>query len=142
MTLKTSIKDGRGTGNLTMVNNAGELIISGFGNNLSQFVLLNVNNQAFNFFHPRSGYNFMITSILFNVGGGATTMEIFEATSATSTTVSKQLINIVTATAGFFPINFSIGGFLQVTEGFFVNVTTTSQPNNMTIIGFYRPILE
>lgn len=142
MTLKTLIKDGQGTANLAGVSNAGELIVSGFGSNESKFVLLNVNGQAFNFFPPRSGYNFMITSILLNVGGGATTMEIFEATSDTSTTVSKQLINIVTATAGFFPINFSLGGFLQVTEGFFVNVTTTSQPNNMTIIGFYRPVLE
>ena len=141
MTTKILIKDGHnGTGHLAEVSHAGELTIAGYGTNQSQYVLLNVNGTAFNFFPPKSGYNFYITSILFNIGGGATTIDIYEAISDTSIAISKQLLKIVTSAAGFVPINFSLGGFLQVTEGFYLNATTTSQPNNMTIIGFYKPV--
>ena len=142
MTLKNFIRDGHyGTGHLAGVSNAGELIISGFGENQSKFNAMNVSAQAFNFFIPKSDNNFVITAILTNVNGGATTLDIFEATSATSTTISKQLLRIATSGASFIPITFGIGGFLTVSEGFFLNATTNNATNNMTIIGFYRPIL-
>lgn len=142
MTLKTAIRDGSGFSHLAGVTNANELLVAGFGDNQTRFVLLNANTTAFNFFSPKSGQNFYITSILFNIGGGATTMNIYESISptATITATDKELIRIVTATTGFIPITLPFGGFIKVTEGMFLNAQTTSQPNSMTIIGFYKPV--
>ena len=85
MSLKTSIKDGRGTSNLAGVSNAGELIVSGIGDNISSYVTMTAINTPFNFYPPKSGFEFIITSLI-AAGPGGATLNIFEATTPTSAT--------------------------------------------------------
>jgi hypothetical protein len=142
MTLKTFIKDGDGSGHLVGVSHAGELIVSGFGINQTKFNALNVANTAFNFFIPLSEQNFVITSIIYNAPAGTSTVDIYEASSTTSTTISKQIFRIITVGATFVPLIFSLGGFVTVGEGSFLNAKTDNITVNMTIVGFYKIIHE
>ena len=144
MTLKTFIRDGHeGTGHMAGVSNAGELVITGFGSISginTKFNIINLTNTAFNFFIPMSTQNFIITSVLLNTPAAATNIDIYEASSATSTTIDKELLSVNTSSKGFIPIILPIGGFIPVTEGEFLNSKTDNATVNMTIIGFYRPI--
>ena len=139
MTLKTNIKDGKGTNNLAGVTSVGELVVTGYGDNITSFLNMNVNNTAFNFFPPLSGHVFIITSILFNAQKAPVTIDIYQAASATTTTIDLELIQIVAQTIGFVPITFPFGGFIPVTEGEFLNAKNNNQPVSMTIVGFYKP---
>ncbi len=141
MTLKIFIRDGSGSGHLAAVTHANELIVVGSTeDNKSKFQSLNVANTAFNFFTPKPGFNFMITSVLTSTPGGGATVDIYEATSSTSTTISKQILRLNLIEETFIPINFSFGGFLPITEGFYLNAKTNTATANITIIGFYRKI--
>lgn len=148
MSLKINIKDGhRGTGHLAEVSKAGEFIVAGFGdgNGLtnSVFIALTPANTAFNFFPPTSGRNFYITAIIFNWPGAGALLEIYEASSAASTTVDKEIIKAdLPSGKGFASIPFSIGGFPAVTEGEFLNAKTDTATVNLTIIGFYKPVVQ
>jgi hypothetical protein len=142
MTLKTFIRDGCGSGHLVGISHAGELIVSGFGTNQTKFNALNVANTAFNFFIPLSGQNFVITSVIYNAPAGTSTVDIYEASSATSTTIVTQIFRIVTVGATFVPLIFSFGGFIPISEGSFLNAKTDNTTINMTIVGFYKIIHE
>lgn len=141
MVLKSVIKDGRGTGNLTGVSSAGELTIGAEGtfSNKSSFRLMNVVNQAFNLFPPISGKQLIITSIAFD-GNANSTVSIYEATNSSTTTIDRLLFKLNLRTAGQIAIPFSFGGFLAVTEGEFVNALTDTQPVNINVVGYYHQL--
>ena len=146
MSLKINIKDGTGKGDLAGVSKAGEVIVAGFGdgNGLtnSVFIALTPANTAFNFFPPKSGQNFYITSMIFNWPGAGALLEVYEASSATSLTVDKQIIKAdLPSGKGFFAIPFSIGGFPVITEGEFLNAKTDTATVNLTIVGFYKIVV-
>lgn len=147
MTLKSLIKDGKGEGHLAGVSNAGEVTVSGFGDGNaltnSVFKALNVANTAFSFFPPQSGQNFYITTMIFNWPGAGALLEIYETSSPTSTTVDKQIIKAdLPSGKGFAAIPFSIGGFPVITEGEFLNAKTDTTTVNLTIVGFYKPLVH
>lgn len=141
MTLKIQISDGyEGHRYLAGVSSSGELVIKGFGESESKYNAMSSINTAYNFFIPKSKKNFIITSILFS-GPGAASIDVYEAPSATSTTIDKQLLHIEILEKAFYPINLPFGGFLIVTEGEFLNAKTDAVSVFMTIIGHYRPII-
>jgi hypothetical protein len=139
MTLKTSIKDGRGTDNLVEISSAGELILRGIGDNQSSNASLTATNQAFNFFPPLSGKTFVITAIITSSPNNST-LTIFSAQSATSTIMDMELLAIGIVNATTLVVTLPFGGFLSVGEGEFLNATTTVATSNVTIVGFYRPL--
>jgi hypothetical protein len=142
MTLKSVIRDGyNGTSHLTGVSNAGELTVGGFPGATPVFKTLNAANTAFSFFPPKSGQNIILTSISISATSGPI-ITIYESSSATSIVVDKTLIGLdLPASGGLFFIPFPFGSFLSITEGEFVNASsTTASPIQMTIIGFYMPI--
>lgn len=140
MTLKSTIKDGRGSGNQAGVSNAGELLAKGFGNVQSNFQTLDSTAVGFNFFPPLSGQMFVITTVMFNVGNNASNITVYEATSGTTLTVDKTLLTASLLKNQFSFATFSFGGFIQVAEGEFLNVKGSGQPVDATIMGFYRPV--
>ena len=140
MTLKIFIKDGGGTGSLAEVSGAGELVVKGYGNSEIAFNTMTSANTAYNFFIPKSGQNFVITSVIFDVGAAAV-IDLYESSSATSTTIDKQIFKFSLIKDTFVPITLPFGGFIKITEGEFLNAKTSVQPVDMTIIGFYKPIL-
>ena len=140
MTLKIQIIDGHeGTGHLTGVSHAGELVIKGFGESEIAFQSMTAINTAYNFFIPKSDQNFIMTSIIFDVGAAAT-IDVYESSSPTSTTIDKQIFKFTLLKDTFVPITLPFGGFIKITEGEFLNAKTSVQPISMTIIGFYKPI--
>lgn len=139
MTLKAQIRDGTGTAHLATVSHANELIIDGFPGATPIFKTINVINTAFNFFIPISGQNFVITSIIFDVGA-ASVIDVYEASSATSIVIDKQIFQFSLLKDTFVPLILPFGGFIKVTEGEFLNAKVSVQPVGMTIIGFYKPI--
>lgn len=140
MTLRSTIKDGQGAGHLAGVSSAGELIVGGFPGATPSFQNMSVANAAFNFFGPKAGFNLIITAIIFSSTAGPV-INIYEAPSPTSLTVDKTLINLDLPGNGVFVIPFPFGGFLEVTEGEYVNAVTAATTIRMTIIGFYRPVM-
>lgn len=141
MSVKILIRDGTGSGHLAEVTHANELIVVGSTeDNQSQFQSLNVINTAFNFFPPKPGFRFIVTSVLLNTPGGGATVDIYEAISATSTTISKQILKLTLDTRVFSIINLPFGGFLPISESFYLNAKTDTATVNMTIIGYYRKV--
>lgn len=141
MTLKIQISDGyEGTRQLSGVSSAGELVVKGFGETQSKYNAMSSINTAYNFFIPKSSQNFIITTILFS-GPGNASIDIYEAPSAISTTIDKQITHIEILEKAFYPINFPFGGFPTVTEGEFLNAKTDAATVYMTIFGHYRPVV-
>jgi len=140
MTLKTTIRDGTGTGNLAKVSSAGELVITGVGNNITAFRTITPVNTPINFFSPIPDQEFFITSILTS-GPDNTNVNIFEASSPTSNTTERLIYTISFTTSTFIPIVFPFGGFLRINEGSFINARTDKVVTTMTIIGYYRSVI-
>jgi hypothetical protein len=99
---------------------------------------MNSTNTAFNFFIPKSEFDLHITSILFDTPAQGAVIDIYEASSTTSTTIVKQILKITLSSKGFFPIIFPFGGFIPIAEGAFLNAKTDTATVNMTIIAHYR----
>jgi len=140
MTLKSVIKDGKGTGHQAEVSSAGELVVKGFGNVQLKFQIINSVAIGFNFFPPLSGQSFVITTIIFDLGAAASNITIYEASNATTLTADTTLFTASLAKNQFTVFTPSFGGFIPVTEGEFLNAKVSAQPVNITIIGFYRPV--
>ena len=139
MTLKSVIKDGRGTNNLTEVSSAGELVVKGFGDVQSKFHTVD-STVGFNFFPPISGQEFVLTTMIFDLGGAASSITVYEASNATTLTVDKTIVTASLQGNQFTVIAPSFGGFIPITEGEFLNVKVSAQPVNVTLIGFYRTL--
>ena len=140
MTLKIQVSDGyEGTRHLAGVSHAGEFVVKGFGESEIAYKSITVINTAYNFFIPKPGQNFVMTSVIFDVGAAAT-VDLYESSSATSTTIDKQIFKFSLLKDTFTPIILPFGGFIKITEGKFLNAKTDVQPVGMTVVGFYRPV--
>ena len=109
----------------------------------AKFQSLSVDDQAFNFFGPTAHKQFVVRgAVVFGnrdiADNSDTIIVIYEADSATSTTVDKVLIQFglgrLTALS-IVPLN------LLVSEGVFVNAKTTDNTVNMTIMGFFVKVV-
>ncbi len=143
MPTPVQIIDGRrGTKAKAGVSNIGQLITGAFAYDDTQFVELAVINTAYNFFTPRAGQQFVITGIRAKADRQVSNTDdadvvVYEASSATSTTVDKVLHQeamIRGESITLIPIN------VLVTEGKFVNAKTTDDDIHMTIMGYYIPV--
>jgi hypothetical protein len=140
MPAKVIIMDGaKGTGQYAGVTPIGELLLAGFGNlnNKSSFRTM-ASTDAFNFYGPITGQQFVITSILIGGTGGAV-VTIYEASSPSTLTIDKTIFQINLRVNSTIMIPFPFGGFLPVSEGEYLNATTTATVN-INIVGYYSPI--
>ena len=81
-------------GKLVEVSESGELVTAPLHYSDPVFNLLDVNDQVYNFFRPKAGEQLIITGIDASANRNLTTqtqLDIYEATSATSGTISKQI---------------------------------------------------
>jgi hypothetical protein len=140
MPAKITIIDGQGSGQFAGVTSVGELLVAGFGNlkNTSVFRTMSSTNTAYNFFGPIAGQIFIITCIVFD-GPVNTTISFYEAETPSTITIEKLVYKVDLRVAGNLTIPFSFGGFLSVSEGYYLNAFTDAATVNMTIIGHYHP---
>ena len=96
-------------------------------------------NTAYNFYQPLPDKQFVVTSI-FAYGDKEVasntnaTVEIYEASSTTETTVDKIIMQFEIGQNEFHPFT-SLN--LLVNEGKFINAKTTDDDVHMNILGYY-----
>ena len=142
--IDTKISDGSGGGHLARVTHAGELIIVR-GNYDSTFnTAMTSINTAYNIVTPKSGFQFIVTGIVLNADKNVSAtdgaiVELYEATSDTTTTASKTLLTLNIGKNTTVPLT---GILIQTTKGVYVNAKTDDATVNITLLGYYLEIDE
>ena len=138
MALFTKIKDGGGNGHEVKVTSRGELIVNRLDYSTAYNTTADVINTAYNLVTPISGSRFIITGIFLyankNVGVNDATVVLYEADSATTTTVSSTIFTaeMVKQTARDFT-----GLNIIINEGKWLNIKTDDDDIFATILGYY-----
>lgn len=137
--IDANIIDGKGRNYKVKVNSRGQLIVGPLDFSSAYSVSAAVINTAYNFVGPKVGKRFVITDILLNANNGVgsavgATVVIYEATSLTSTTVSKTILSIELVKQ----TNRDITGLnLISSEGVWINIKTDDNTINATLMGYY-----
>lgn len=138
MTLKTTILDGKGKGAEACVTPRNQLVVAPLDFSIAYNAEASTNNVAVNFVPPLPNKRFVITDILLyankGVGASDATVAVYEATSATSTTIitSIMALEMLKQTARDLT-----GLNLLVSEGKWVNLKTDDNTIFGTIMGYY-----
>lgn len=144
MSIQTNIIDGSGKAYKAKVSSIGEIVTGPFTYDDASFKLLDVADTAYNFYKPVVGKQFIIKGIFLKANKLVSnvtdaTIIVYEATSDSSTTVSKVLFQ-TSMTSGDIvsanPVN------IIVTEGLYLNGKTDDDDVAMNIIGHYIPRLS
>lgn len=125
------------TGRLAEVSPLGQLVTAPLAYATGTFQDMGTVDTAFNFVTPTPGKRFVITGLLIstnrNVGVNGAIIIIYEAASATSTTVDKTLAQVEMTKNQLLPIP---GLNSIVTEGKFVNGKTDDDDVSVTLSGY------
>ena len=141
MSTPIQIIDGRGSKIRACVNHLGALIVAPSSYDESKFNELAEDDTAYNFFLPKAGEQFVITGFIATAdqqvaSNADANVVIYEATSPTSTTEVKNLIQFAITqktSVTAFPLN------ILVNEGVYLNAKTDDDDIHMTITGYYIP---
>ncbi len=138
MAIDVRIVDGV-TGQPVRVLKPGSMAVSPVISNLAVFQELGTINTAFNFYGPEGGKNFIISHVFAYgdkqvAGNSNATVEIYEATSATSTTVDKIILQFEIGQNEFHPFQDLN---LLVSRDRFINAKTDDDDVHMNILGFF-----
>jgi hypothetical protein len=138
MSIDVKVKDGWGTGNSACVTERGQLVTAPLAYSEVFTVIAALNNVAFNFVSPLSKHRFVITDILLyankGVGASDATVDVYEADSATETTISKSILSIEMLKQTSRDIT---GLNLIVSPGKWINIKTDDNTIFATIMGYY-----
>lgn len=139
MAVSFVVEDGSGRGTLAKVSSAGALAVSPTDFNLAEFNELAVDDTAYNFYQPRPGKQFVVTHIFAYgdkqvAGGTNATVEVYEATTSDTITVSKTILKFEIGQNEFHPFS-NIN--LLVNSGVFINAKTDDDDVHMNILGYY-----
>jgi hypothetical protein len=124
-------------GNKVKVTSSGELVTSSLEYDLTKYQEMSATGTAYNFYEPEPRKQFIITGFLAvsdkNITADAI-VEIYEADSVSSTTVSKALPKFaLTKNAIASPTPLRI----LVNEGVWVNAKTDDATIHLTMFGYY-----
>ena len=123
------------TGSQAKVTTRGQLITSPLDFSCPTSNCLTVGCTAVNFFAATSGKILVVTDIIVSSGGGGTqTIDIYEATSATETTVAKQIFTLDLAARTVVPLT---GLNWSLTQGVWLNAKSTGTTSMVTIAGYF-----
>lgn len=141
MSAKVVIMDGqRGKGQCAGVTPIGELILAGFGALINKTSFQTLGAAVVNFFGPITGQQFVITSI--TMDGNNSDVVIYEASNPSTATVEKALFSLHLGSNANLFVPFQFGGFLAVSEGAYINATNSAGTTNITIVGYYSPVMH
>ena len=142
---KTNIKGhgGPGKDGLLGVSDIGEAIVRPYDYDDTQSATMDAINTAFNLFVPASNKQFIITrAFVFadrSVSNTAdATIILYEATSPTSITVSKILVQANLVRFGSLSGNLN----LKVNPGMFINAKTDDATVIITVMGYRIPQVD
>ncbi len=143
MSTPTQIVDGRGTKNKAVVTNIGQLVTAPFSYDDTQFKELAEVDTAYNFYKPKAGQQAVLTGCIARADKQVSstvdaTVIVYEATSATTTNISKTLLQFAMVQGdiiSLLPLN------IIVNEGKFINAKTTDDDIHMNLFGYFIPKL-
>ena len=137
MAIKVQLKDASGKGNRATISKRGEIAANDLEYSSAYTVNADAINTAYNFVPPIAGKRFVIKSITLSadkdVGVDGSTITIYEASTATTTTEDKQLFKIVMPQK----TNFTKPSNILVTEGKWVSLKHDDDDVLGTIEGYY-----
>jgi len=137
--IATKLNDGAGNGHNARVTHAGELVtVRGNYDEASQ-QSMNVINTAYNLATTKANKRFVITGIIINADKNVSATDgavinLYEATSDTSTTATKA---IITLNIGKNESEVITGILIQITQGVYINAKTDDATVNITLLGYY-----
>ena len=140
MTAGFKITDGGETSNFVKVTNQNQLVVGELDFTTTVQNDIDIVDTAFNFFKPQAGKIFIITQILVNATRSAsvngTVVEIYQASSASSTTVDEQTFKLDIARQQVIALS---GLNIRIPQGKFLNVKADSVVVLVTIGGYFAP---
>ena len=124
-------------GNLAKISDQGELIIRGA--EYSTFKKQQItDSNAVNFFKPLSGKKFIVSGIILNtdrnVGVNGSAIEVYEASTASETTIDTSIISIdlvKNQTVSLTPL------LIETEEGKFINGKADDFNVNVSVLGYF-----
>ena len=140
--INASIVDGSGSKVRTKVTSIGQVVTAPYSYDEVSAGTLDVDNTAVNFFGPKVGQQFVLTTILLTANKNVTTdctVDIYEATTATATVVTKSIVNIEMLKNTGRDIT---GLNLLISEGSYINGKTDDDDVFVTLMGYYIPKIE
>ena len=126
-------------GNVAKVTSSGELVVAPLKYSESSYQSLAVDDQVYNFYTPRTEKQFIITGILVFATKDvndttSTVIEIYEADSPSSATVSKVLLTFgMGKLTVISPTNLNI----LANSGAWINARVDDNTVNLNILGYY-----
>ena len=138
MGIDVELRDGRGTSNKVKVTSRGQLIVAPLEFSTAYTLTVASPSTAYNLVPPKMNHRFVITDILLyadkGVGASDARVNLYEATSATATTIDVDILDIemVKSTA-----RDMTGLNLIVTESRWVNIKTDDSTIYATVMGYY-----
>lgn len=137
--IKSALVDGTGTSSEAKVTSRGQLVTAPLEFSSAYNAAATANNTAYTLVEPLNGKRFVIDSIMLYANQGVSntadaTVDIYEATSNTSTTISTSLVQTNMVRGNRIVLS---GVNLIVSEGVWVNVKTTDNDVYATIFGYY-----
>ena len=138
MTIKTTIKDGRGTGNEAEVTSRGQLVVSSIDFSTFYSVTLDTINTGFEIAPPVTGKIFIITTIELyadkSVGASDASVELYESDQSAVTTV----VNTVFKTEIPKVRDRVLTGLnVKVSQGKWLNAKTNDNNIFVNVAGYY-----
>lgn len=134
----TFIEDGGSGGTKAKVTTRGQLVVGSLEYDSHVGNTMTAINTAYNFYAPVAGKRFVITAMLLyadkNVGASDASVEIYEAESATSTTIAESIISIEMPKSTYRDIT---GLNIILNEGVWLNGKTNDNNIFSTIMGYY-----
>jgi hypothetical protein len=135
--ISVGVKDGK-THHTACVTERGQMVVAPL--DFSKFYLntATVNDTAVNVVLPKPNKRFVITAIILgadkNVGAGGATVDLFEATGPTVSTITTSILEDEIAKS---TTRVLTGLNIIVTEGVWVNVKTDDNNVRANISGYY-----
>lgn len=138
MTISTVLRDGKGNGGEACITTRNQLVVAPLDFSTAYPVTANVINTAFNFVPPVASKRFVVTDILLyankGVGASDATVDVYEATSATESTIDKSILAIEMLKQSSRDLT---GLNLLISEGKWLNIKTDDNTIFATVMGYY-----
>ena len=135
--IDVNLRDGA-SGNTAAVTDRGQLVIGPLNFSTAYSIAAALDDTAYNFVPPEQRKRFVITDILLyankGVGAGDATVILYEALSATTATVTKEILNIEMVKQTSRDIT---GLNLICSEGRWINIKTNDNTVFSTVMGYY-----
>jgi len=129
-------------GNLPVkVNTLGQLLVAPFAYDEVVTLTIDTNDTAFNFYSPVVGCQLIITGVLITASSGIainSLIDIYEATSASETTISKSIVHTEMPKNTQLPLPLAV----KVSAGVYLNAKVDDNNVFITITGHYIPVVE